>query len=528
MQASSKDEYLNPTPGETIDYRADRGSEDPRTPNSEVPEKWDEWKKESERRELKYFIPDWDDLVDPRYDFEEERYSNSTGPEDRGSGGWENEVFAHQLYDTPSYDGILVSREVLQKSKKKKRALEELADGNGGVHRYLRVPKSFPVMGDCGAFGYVNKKEPPYSVDDVLNYYTRHGFNLGVSVDHLVYGASDKEGRKYRYDLTLQNAQEFIDKHEAQGRQWTPMAAVQGWDIESYVDAATECVGMGYDYLAVGGLVRTSTEDILHILSQIREAVGSGIDLHALGVARLATISDFLKIGVTSVDSATYLRRAWTSRKDNYWTRDELVFSAVRVPGAKRSLRKMARDEAEEETKQDLDQEEVRLGTSLSKEEREKRIEAAKEEKVSKVLEDRLNEAKRLRERCFKELRAYGAREEGALDTGKVLNLLDEYQTFVGRDCLREHYWATLRARPWEDCDCAICLRNGIEVLIFSGNNRNRRRGFHNTRVFYDLLGRVLKTEESVHVERGKTAFPMPTWMEKEGAQYPLFNPEAR
>jgi hypothetical protein len=503
MQTNSRDEYLNPVADETIDYRADRGSEDRRTPNSEVPRKWEEWQKQSDERELKYFIPDWADLVDPRYDFEKERYSNSNGSNDRGSGGWENEVFAHQFYDTPSYDGILVSREVLQKSKKKKRALEELADGNGGIHRYLRVPPDFPVMGDCGAFGYVDQEEPPYSVDDVLDYYTRHGFNYGISVDHLVFGAKDEDGRQYRYDLTLRNAQEFYSKHQAQGREWTPMAAVQGWNVNSYVEAAKQCADMGYDYLAIGGLVRSSTEEILLVLRKIREAVGPDVDLHALGVARFDMINEFVDIGVTSMDSATYLRRAWTSRKDNFWTRDEIKFSAIRVPGPKRSLRNSARKTAQTEAKKEIERKEAKTGKSLSEEEKETHLEEAVDTAIGKAFNEKLETARVMEQRCFYELRAYDKEDPDALTVPELVDLLDQYQEYVGRECLRNHYAAMLEARPWDACDCTICERAGIEVAIFRGNNRNRRRGFHNTRVFYDLLQQTLKTGNSVEIQRG-------------------------
>jgi len=493
MERVSQHEYLNP--GEkTIDYRADRGSEDPRTSNSEVRQRWQKWADQSHQRELKYFIPDWDDLVDPRYDFENERYSNSTGPADRGSGGWENEVFAHQLYDTPSYDGILVSREVLQKSNKKKEALEELADGNGGVHRYLRVPEDFSVMGDCGAFGYVNLDEPPYSVDDVLDYYTRHGFNYGISVDHLVFGADDQEGKKYRYDLTLENAKEFYNKHQAQGRKWDPMAAVQGWDTDSYVRAARECVAIGYDYLAVGGLVKSTTVEITSVLEAIRDAVGDDIRIHALGVARFASLRDFLRIGITSVDSATYLRRAWTSRKDNFWTRDQRVYSAIRIPGPKRSLRTSARKKAEE----------IADKKGMSEEEKEE----YKRTRMKEAVKDRLDCAEEMEQECFELLRAYGSHASNAPSVTELVDRIAQYQDYVGRDCLRQHYTATLQDRPWEQCNCAICERDGIEVVIFRGNNRNRRRGFHNTRVFYDLLGQVLETGEQISIRRGADVRP--------------------
>jgi queuine/archaeosine tRNA-ribosyltransferase len=349
-------------------------------------------------------------------------------------------------------------------------------------------------MGDCGAFGYVDLEEPPYSVEDVLDYYTRHGFDYGISVDHLVFGADDREGQRYRYDLTLENAQEFYDKHQAQGREWVPMAAVQGWNVDSYVQAAQECVAIGYDYLAVGGLVKSTTVEITSVLEAIRDAVANDIRIHALGVARFTSLSDFLRIGVTSVDSATYLRRAWTSRKDNFWTREQQVFSAIRVPGPKRALRAAARKQAKEQAEK----------RGMSSEEKETYIEEA----IEAHLNERLERAKEMEQECFYKLRTYGARAANAPSVYDLVDHLDRYQEYVGRNCLRKHYEATLRARPWEQCDCAICERAGIEVAIFRGNNRNRRRGFHNTRVFYDLLGQVLESGESVKIRRGVKAEP--------------------
>jgi len=51
---------------------------------------------------------------------------------------------------------------------------------------------------------------------------------------------------------------------------------------------------------------------------------------------------------------------------------------------------------------------------------------------------------------------------------------------------------ATLEDRPWEDCDCEICRDARIEVLIFRRNNRNRRRGFHNNYMFYQLMDKTI------------------------------------
>ena len=187
-------------------------------------------------RKLSYFIPEWDDLVDPDFDFEHDIHSG-------GSGDWSNEVYAHQMYPEPNYDGILISKVVAEKSKKKKERINRL-----GVHRFLRVPREFPIMGDCGAFGYINEKVPPYTTEEILDYYTRLDFDFGVSIDHLIVTATESE-KKARYDLTIENAAEFLKKHRKAKLPWTPIGAVQGWDAKSYAAAAKKYVAMGYEYI---------------------------------------------------------------------------------------------------------------------------------------------------------------------------------------------------------------------------------------------------------------------------------------
>ena len=43
-------------------------------------------------------------------------------------------------------------------------------------------------MGDCGAFSYVRDDKPPYSPDEVIDFYSECGFDLGISVDHVILG----------------------------------------------------------------------------------------------------------------------------------------------------------------------------------------------------------------------------------------------------------------------------------------------------------------------------------------------------
>ena len=401
----------------------------------QIPATW--WAK-PHQKQMRYFIPEWDDLVDPNYDFENDTHSG-------GSSDWSNEAYAHQLYPEPNYDGILVSRAVAEKSKKKKERINAL-----GVHRFLRVPREFPIMGDCGAFDYIMEDRPPYSTEDVLDYYTRLDFDFGISVDHLIVTATEHQ-KQFRYDLTVHNAEEFIKEHRKAKLPWTPIGAVQGWDTDSYVKAAADYMKMGYKYIALGSLVRKSTKDIIELVHKVKAVVPNGIGIHLLGVARLKTIKLFSDLGVTSADSASALRRAWLGDEDNYWAPNGAHYRAIRVPEAGKSFRA-------------------------------KRIVSENRGTANFVAETE--------ERCMSALHLYAKRQ---VKIDEVLSSLAEYDHLItpDRPVMIEQYRRTLEDRPWEKCPGAICQKDGIDALIFRGNNRNRRRGFHNTFVFYQLFQRA-------------------------------------
>jgi queuine/archaeosine tRNA-ribosyltransferase len=393
------------------------------------------WRNKPHRDKLRYFIPEWDDLVDPDYDFEHDIHSG-------GIGDWSNEVYAHQMYPEPNYDGILVSRAVAEKSKKKNARINEL-----GVHRFLRVPRDFPIMGDCGAFDYIEQDEPPYTTDDVIDYYTRLDFDYGVSVDHLVVPAFEAQ-KHQRYELTIHNAEEFLREHRRHGLNWEPIGAVQGWDIKRYVEAARKYVAMGYRYIALGGLVRSQTTEILATVQAVREAIPADVQIHVFGFSRFDAIRDLIKAGANSVDSASMLRKAWLGANLNYLT-PAGWYPAIRIPQAGGSFRA-------------------------------KRL--IQEGKAT------LAQLERLERDCLRELRAFASRRGEPSEV--LINHLVEYDTLVAgeRAGTAQRLRRTLEDRPWEQCDCAICRQWGVEVVIFRGNNRNRRRGFHNTYVFYRLM----------------------------------------
>jgi len=422
--------------------KSTRGRARANTAVDKVIELQSSWLDKPHRQRLTYFIPEWDDLVDPDFDFETDTHSG-------GSGDWSNETYAHQMYPEPNYDGILISKVVAEKSKKKAERINQL-----GVHRYLRVPRAFPIMGDCGAFSYINDHVPPYQTDEILDYYTRLDFDYGVSIDHFAIGEGAE--RQRRYELTIANAADFIRGHKAKALSWTPIGALQGWDEASFANAAKQYVAMGYDYIAVGSMVRRRTPEILSIVRAVRAVIPASVRLHLFGVARLNAVDDLAKAGVTSADSASALRRAWMGTGQNYLGLDGKQYAALRIPEGGKSFRA-------------------------------KRM----------VSEGRASaaEVQRLERASIDAMHAYD-RGETSVDT--VLDILHEYDKLItpdrpdNRRVLRE----ALEAKPWKACGCAICQKDGIDVMIFRGNNRNRRRGFHNTYRFYQLFQIALAGEK--------------------------------
>jgi hypothetical protein len=76
--------------------------------------------------------------------------------------------------------------------------------------------------------------------------------------------------------------------------------------------------------------------------------------------------------------------------------------------------------------------------------------------------------------------------DSGQVSVDAVLNALDEYEAVHSpHKSFAVTNRQTLEARPWKECPCDVCRHLGINVVLFRGAERNRRRGFHNLWVFY-------------------------------------------
>jgi hypothetical protein len=95
-------------------------------------------------------------------------------------------------------------------------------------------------------------------------------------------------------------------------------------------------------------------------------------------------------------------------------------------------------------------------------------------------------ELTKMEQETLNQLRLY---DKGETDLENAISILSKFAKAISAPPeLIKFYKRTLEEKPWKLCECPICKKIGIDVVIFRGNNRNRRRGFHNIYTFYNVL----------------------------------------
>jgi len=344
-------------------------------------------------------------------------------------------------------------------------------------------------MGDCGAFAYANLSEPPYTPEEVAQFYNDCGFTHGVSVDHIIFSFSESNEtmpsleEQKRYKITEENAQRFINTVRNKNHKFIPIASIQGWNPISMALIAEKFVNMGYQYLAVGGLVPLSTSQIHAALSAIREKVPH-CDLHLLGFAKPTQIHEFMKYNITSFDSTSPLIRAFKDSNRNYWT-DDYQYSAIRIPQwgkNKMLLRKIGAGQIDQDVAKENEKWSLQHIRDIDKFDS-----RPSEEEIEIALEEILLYGAFLDEKFNFQRHSIASMSNHESDGW-------QFRWNVKR---AKDYSKTLEDRPWKKCPCRVCKEAGVEVIIFRGSSRNKRRGFHNLWWFYQHL---LKTIQEYQV----------------------------
>ena len=422
---------------------------------------------------MKFIFADAIDQVDPGYDFIRDQHS-------KGRRAYWDDAYPHEIFKSPPYDGILISRGIVGDSRRigTYSSAQAMRLRREGAREFLRLNtpelKDMPIYGDCGAFSYVQEKVPPYSPQNMAEFYADGRFTYGCSVDHIIFGfrPEDKglegaiDDEFERFQITQENAREFINVTKSIPG-FTPLGAVQGWSPDSMGIAAENLEKMGYNYLAIGGMVPLTAEQIHLALKAIRNRIKRTTKLHILGFAKAEQIGEFTGYGIASFDSTSPLIRAFKDAKANFYSRKTEskldYYTAIRIPLATEN-------------------------SSLKN--------AAKE---GKVCQDDLLLAEK---NALAALRAF---DKGGLSMQIALDQIMIYQRLFHKvkskteaaylkviAATEDQIRRTLIAAPWKKCRCAICVAVGIEVIIFRSNNRNKRRGFHNLQTYYEHVQRVI------------------------------------
>lgn len=422
---------------------------------------------------MKFIFADSLDYVDPAFDFVADRSPAERQP-------YWDDAYPHEILGYAPYDGVLVSRGIVgdHRVKGKYTASQARRFELVGVRKFMRLDTPqfahLDIFGDCGAFTYVQEDHPPYTPAEMAGFYDECGFTHGCSVDHIIFDfdptLTGMEGgtqdARARFDITLENADGFRREALGMDASFTPLGVVQGWSPGSMAEAARRLVAMGYDYLALGGMVPLKSPDIKICLDAIRAVIPPSTKLHLLGFAKADDIDSFHGYDIASFDTTSPLLRAFKDAKQNYYLPGDGLalryYTSIRVPQA---------------------------------------IENPKLQRAVKKGMFRAEDLVRLEALALGALRAF---DRGEADLEEVLQHVIVYSAALVEekpyeDCadsvalakLTERYRRTLNDMPWKQCSCAICRDASIEVIIFRGSNRNKRRGIHNLAIYQDHIERL-------------------------------------
>lgn len=369
----------------------------------------------------------------------------------------------------------------------------------------------------------------------------------------------------FRYELTLTNAETLKRLYDAGEYSFRLMCAIQGWDPMSYTEATDRVLAMGYQYLGIGGVAGSQEAAVTDIVEAVSNRItdferthDTRIDTHVFGFAKTGAFDSIGRSGITSFDSASMLRSAWTGGRNYHLSRtrkydairvryptttSSLVAAIERALRGQEMLSALRAFDTNSSIATALESWHKSAATALSELEsylRGHKHDARYDSHLLRDLEANFRDhypharalkasfsdrfvkhlLKRLREDDAEDPLEFSAYREVISEAEAVFSAwtptkLDEiraaedesrecgtfeqlwplvrtYGKTVGDEEYLPAYRDLLQDQPWTDCECEICERHGIEVAIFRGNNRNRRRGFHNTRQFYDEFAEKL------------------------------------
>ena len=198
-------------------------------------------------------------------------------------------------------------------------------------------------MGDCGAFNYWREETPPYTPDQVIDFYDECGFDLGISVDHVILGYDPSRRQRLRAPQAGRTGRhgraspwtwphEFLARCQGQERQLPAARRRPGLEpgLLRRGGAGIAEDRVHEDRCRRHGAAQDSRDPRLPEGHRMRCAPPAP-NCTCLESPAAATSHEFATFGVTSFDSTSAFRQAFKDDKDNYHMLDR-TYTAVRVP----------------------------------------------------------------------------------------------------------------------------------------------------------------------------------------------------
>jgi tRNA-guanine family transglycosylase len=193
------------------------------------------------------------------------------------------------------------------------------------------------IIGDSGAHSYRALDEPPFSCQNLLEFYAQGQFNYGMTLD-LVASPWVRPGGLSQIDLenrlqsTIDNAECCLQLHEKHQYPFELIGVVQGWDTKSYRHCAKKLLEMGFTFLAIAGqrnlsLIKAAVKVVLEEISLTRLPV----KVHVLGTGNPKILPFYVENKVSSFDSASWLRKAWLDNRYNYFVVEGALYHAYQA-----------------------------------------------------------------------------------------------------------------------------------------------------------------------------------------------------
>jgi len=441
---------------------------------------------------MKYFYANNFDTVSENFDFDTETPITP-------------KLLVNQYNNTPEgtgMDGMLVSLAIMKDRCKQAMRTPGLLrkQAHWGVDKATRG--DYPLIIDSGAFTYVNEYVPPMTSKDVVEIYLNTEATHCLALDHIPlkgltseiekqltlkkeqldnlkhncllssifpgwdveattlindlevevadlqkkYTESLKENKR-RWDISMQNAEDFLKYCKDNNVPFTPVATAHGWDAETYEEAGYLIKEMGYNYMAVGGLVpiASSSPKVFEAISSAAKGTGGQVPIHVFGIGSMYRFNykQMVGFGVESFDSASPMVKSISGTANLFWG-NKAGYMALKVP--------LVRDDNR---------------GALNK--------------LIKAGSVSMAKAKKLEQLCISNILSLDTTTP--VPTQKILDDLQEFAYLWGEEHTKDkivRMRKTIDDKVWTQCGCKACKQHGAHIIMFRGGQRGTARCSHN------------------------------------------------